>query len=301
VSSPQPGIFDEDNPHQHHLEWIANGHADPAAVIAALGVFMSAAKNHQGPAPVCGFGPDYWRMLVPDSEPVPVKPFRALGALSSWTAPTTQADVWVWIQGRARDEVHDLARVCVEHLGGGLRITQDVSVFKRYENRDLMGFVDGTANPQADARRMAALVEQGSAHAGASVAITQRWRHSLGKFNALAMREQEAVIGRTKADDIELEGDAMPLNSHVSRTDVKIDGKAMKIFRRSAPYGDARDHGLFFVAFACEQLRIQIQLERMFGLTEDGVHDRIIEFSQALSGSYWFVPSANTLAALIEA
>ena len=75
----------------------------------------------------------------------------------------------------------------------------------------------------------------------------------------------------------------------------------MKVFRRSAPYGEAREHGLFFVAFACEQLRIQIQLERMYGMIDDGVYDRIIEFSQALSGSYWFVPSADTLAGTIGA
>lgn len=189
MSTPQSGIFDEDNPHQRHLEWVAKGKAAPETAFAALDAFISTAERYPGPAPVCEFGPNYWGLIVP-------------------------------------------------------------------------------------------AVEEGSPNAGASIAVSQRWRHELTKFNALAVPEQEAMVGRTKIDDIE---------------------KAMKIFRRSAPCGETRDQGLFFEAFACRQLRIQIQLERMCGMTDDGVHYRFIEFSQALSGSYWYVPSADTLAATIGA
>jgi len=87
----------------------------------------------------------------------------------------------------------------------------------------------------------------------------------------------------------------MPINSHVSRTDVSIDGNAQKIFRQSSPYGNATDHGLYFLAFSCELSRFQIQLERMFGITEDGIHDQLIEHSKAITSSYWFAPCREDL------
>ena len=90
----------------------------------------------------------------------------------------------------------------------------------------------------------------------------------------------------------------MPATSHVSRTDVKVDGTAMKILRRSSPYGGAGEHGLYFVAFTCERRRVQIQLDRMYGTAGDDLQDRLMNFSRAVTGSYWFAPSAEQLATL---
>ncbi len=140
-----------------------------------------------------------------------------------------------------------------------------------------------------------ALVPEGLPGAGGSFVLTQRWATDLEAFNALPVAKQEAVIGRTKADSIELEGEAMPHDSHVSRTDVTVDGVALRIFRRSVPYGDLNEHGLYFVAFACEQRRHQIQLEHMLGVSGDGLHDRLIEFSTPKTGSYFFAPGIEAL------
>jgi putative iron-dependent peroxidase len=122
--------------------------------------------------------------------------------------------------------------------------------------------------------------------------------HDLDAFNAMPQAEQEQVIGRTKPDSIELEGDAMPASSHVSRTDVSEDGVALKIYRRSAPFGSVGRHGLYFLAFSCDPHRFDVQLRRMFGVSGDGEHDRLIEFSEPVSGSYWFAPSIEDLAGL---
>ena len=102
-------------------------------------------------------------------------------------------------------------------------------------------------------------------------------------------------MGRTKPDSIELEGEAMPPTSHVSRTDYKENGKAMKIVRRSAPYGTVGEHGLYFLAFACELRRFQVLLERMFGASGDGVSDQLIRYSKPVTSSYWFAPSRGAL------
>ncbi len=109
--------------------------------------------------------------------------------------------------------------------------------------------------------------------------------------------DQERIIGRTKPDSIELEGDAMPPNSHVSRTDVKLDGTALKTYRRSAPFGGAGEKGRYFIAFSCDPMRFDVMLRRMFGTWEDNEHDQLIHYSTPTSGSYWFAPSEEDLAA----
>lgn len=297
---PQPGIFITDSPHQHHLEFDLLPGVDAASAVAVLAAAIFADGHREGDVPaVVGFGPNLARAV--DALPVPSEfaGFEPIVGSGGFRAPGTQGDLWLWLQGSARDRIHDRARDLAGWLEPVARLVHDVSAFQRQGNRDLTGFVDGTANPKAELRFEAALIPGGRNGAGGSIALTQRWRHDLKRFHALDLREQEAVIGRTKADDIELEGDDMLPDSHVSRTDLKVDGVAQKIYRRSAPYGDAADHGLMFVAFACEQSRIQIQLEHMFGLAADGLHDRVVEFSTARTGSFWFVPSAGDLHATL--
>ncbi len=123
--------------------------------------------------------------------------------------------------------------------------------------------------------------------------MTQQWLHDLPRFHALPVREQEQVVGRTRADSIELE-DA-PQSAHVRRTDIKIDGESLKIYRRSAPWGGLRQNGLYFLAFSRELMRFALQLDRMFGLAEDGILDRLTEFSTPITGSYWYAPPDETL------
>ena len=170
----------------------------------------------------------------------------------------------------------------------------DLAGFTYRDSRDLIGFVDGSANPKDEGRLEAALVESGPG-AGGSFVLSQQWVHDLEKWNAVPEALQEKIVGRTKPKSIELEGDDMPSDSHVSRTDVMVDGEALKIWRRSAPYGTVREHGLYFLAFAKHPVRFQVQLERMLGVSGDGLHDRLAEYSRAVTGSYWFAPAVETL------
>ncbi len=128
--------------------------------------------------------------------------------------------------------------------------------------------------------------------------LSQKGVHDLEAFGALPVAEQERAIGRIKADSIELVGAAMPTDSHVSRTDVKVDGVAQKIYRRSTPFGGVAEHGLYFLAFARELARFEVQLRRMFGVSEDGLHDRLMAFFRPITGSYWFAPSEDALTRL---
>ena len=289
----QPGIFEEDHEHHVFLEWTLPESVDAAAK-AALGELADRACTKADPDLVLALGPRAMRTLLPDALPEELADFRAISGVEGYSAPSTQRDLFVWAHGTRRDLVFKHALEAHAVLATAFELDLEVPAFRYLDSRDLTGFIDGSANPKDDARMEAALVAAGSS-AGGSFVFTQQWIHDLGKWGAISEGEQERIIGRTKPDSIELEGDDMPPDSHVSRTDVKIDGEAMKIWRRSVPFGSVREHGLYFLAFACHPERFQVQLDRMFGVSGDGVHDRLIEFSTPVTGSYWFAPSIDAL------
>jgi putative iron-dependent peroxidase len=290
MAHPQYGIFDEDDPFNHCLEYALKPDAKVDAVRAALAE-LAEPKCQE----VTAFGPAFWRQLNPQSMPDRFDDFKPLAGPQGHTAPSTQGDIMVWIHGPDTSDVFDAALAVHWALNPHCETVVDQSGFTYHDSRDLIGFVDGSANPIEEQARAAALIPDGQIGAGGSFVLTQRWVHDLPKFASKTIKEQEGIVGRTKEESIELEGDAMPVNSHVSRTDVSVDGVAQKIYRRSFPYGNVREHGLFFLAFSCQQSRFEIQLERMYGLTEDGVSDRILEFSRAVTGAYWYAPSQEDL------
>jgi putative iron-dependent peroxidase len=181
-------------------------------------------------------------------------------------------------------------------MAGVATLGLDEKGFKYHDSRDLTGFIDGTANPKEEAARAAALVSDDAPGAGGSFVLTQRWVHDLDAFESLPVADQERVIGRTKPDSIELEGDDMPPDSHVSRTDVS----SAKIYRRSAPFGSVAEKGLYFLAFACDIDRFDLLLRRMYGVTDGSIRDRLTVYSRPVTGSYWFAPSEEALSSLLK-
>lgn len=292
MSTPQPGIFVEGTTSHHFLELDLDAAADPQALRDALRTAL-ATPAASGVHTVVGFGPGLWAQLSPDGMPG-LRPFRAIAGVNDTTAPATQRQVWVWVHGPQRDEVFARALSIGRALRGTASLELEEQGFLFRDSRDLTGFIDGSANPEADERQEAALIPAGQPGAGGSFVLAQRWVHDLDGWEALSQEEQERVIGRTKPDSVELEGDAMPDDSHVSRTDV-----GLEIYRRSAPYGSVAEHGLYFLGFSCELKRFDVMLERMFGVSGDGLRDRLTDFSRAVSGSYFFAPGAGALEAAL--
>jgi putative iron-dependent peroxidase len=297
VVSPQNAIFVEGSRFHWALEYTRLPASDPGALATAARRALTQAP--QSLNVVVAFGPALWKELTPARVPAGLRPFESMGEPGKAEAPATQRDVLFWIHGPAMDDVFDAALSVHRSMASVGRLDLDVPGFVYHDSRDLTGFIDGTANPRDEAARDAALVPPDAAGAGGAFVLTQQWVHDLGAFNALPVGDQEGVIGRTKSESVELQGDAMPPDSHVSRTDAKVDGVAMKIFRRSFPYGTVARHGLYFLAFACDIERFDVQLRRMYGVSGDGVHDRITEFSQAITGSYWFAPGEDDLKAAL--
>ena len=286
---PQQSIFSDGHNHRLFLEFSLNESVNLADVKKAI----VALRQQRDVEVVVAFGRSLSHRLDIDL-PEDFRDFQALESPSGATAPSTQNDLFIWLQGEDSD-IFEVSFRLVQALGSSMSIEREINGFDYRESKDLMTFEDGSANPKGSAIQQAALVPTGQPGEGGSVVLTQQWVHKLAKFFALDDREQSAVIGRDKSTNEELTGDAMPSNSHVARTDVDLDGVPTKVWRRSSPYGTPSKHGLYFLSFSCDQQRHQLQLDSMYGLTEDGVSDLILAFSDAVSGSYYFAPSETAL------
>ena len=193
----------------------------------------------------------------------------------------------------------DLAMGLVRQLQPLAAMTEEVHGFRYRNSQDLTGFIDGAENPQGKARAAAALIgREDRRFAGGSYVVVQRYIHDLKGWSKLSDREQEQIIGRTKQGNVELSKSKKPRTAHISRAVIERDGKELKILRQSYPWGTVREAGPYFVAYTKSLDVFDAMLARMMGTTGDGLHDRLMEFSRAVTGGTFFVPSLETIASL---
>lgn len=292
MATPQFGIFAQGTRTHVHLEFDRSRGIDVEVLRGAVRRLREPTVTSGGANIVVGFGPDTARALFPSSVPAALRPFGAIAGADGRSAPATQHDIWVWIHGTGGDVALDTARGVTAALAGCASLVAEQPCFVYRDSRDLTGFVDGTENPPVEDAPEVALVADGPG-AGGSHVVAMKWVHDLAAFDAISIDEQEAVIGRTKLDSVEL--DDKPATAHISRVVIEEDGEELEIYRRSTPYGTVGEHGLYFVAFSADPARFDKMLARMFGTTGDGLHDRLTEFSRPVSGSYYFAPSLDAL------
>ena len=163
------------------------------------------------------------------------------------------------------------------------------------DSRDLTGFIDGTENPPVEEAFDVALVPDGRPGAGGAFVLAQKWVHDLTAFHAQSQPDQEGTIGRTKPDSIELDDDVKPPTAHIARVVIEEDGEELELYRRSTPYGRVREAGLYFLAFSADPSRFTKMMRRMFGVSGDGLHDHLTDFTRPVSGAYYFAPSLDAL------
>lgn len=298
MNPAQKSIFNEESTNYYYLEYQLDYSHTVEKIRQALKQAIE--SNIKALNLVVSFGNKAWDTLQPSWKPKDLCPFSSLTGVNGFSMPSTQRDVFFWIHSQKHDDNFDLVLAIHEAMQDVADVKLDLTGFNYHNDMDLIGFEDGTANPKDDDRMSTALIPNSEIGSAGSYVLSQKWVHNLKAFKNLSDTEQGCVVGRRKFDNKELEGKKMPLNSHISRTDLTVDGQPMEIYRRSDPYGNATEHGLYFLAFACELKRLSSQLESMLGMTEDGIHDKLIEFSQATTSSYWFAPSANDLQNLIK-
>jgi len=251
---------------------------------------------------IVAFGADAWERLVPGrGRPKQLHTFRALRD-GPRTAPATDGDVFLHVRAERRDFCHELVRLIMGKLGDSVWVVDETHGFGYMDNRDLIGFVDGTENPGGEERTLWTIVgEEDPDHAGGSYVTVQRYVTDFAQWGSIPTEEQERVIGRTKADDIELDDDACPPSAHKARTTiVRGEDEEQKIVRHNLAWGTSTEAGTFFIAYARDLSVTEEMLERMFVADAAGVYDRLLDFSRAVTGAHFFAPSLEMLEALAD-
>ena len=293
MASPQTGIFALGTASHAWLEFDAVDPAGGPALVRRVAELREPRTTIGGVNLVAGFRPELWATVTADS-PVPgLTGFNApLVSPTGVELAATQHDVVAWITGATYDVVFDLARGVAAAIADVARLAHEMVGWPYHHDLDLTGFIDGTENPTLIEATEVALIPAGSPGANGSILLLQQWEHDVSAWESLPVAAQEAVIGRRKLDSEEL--DPKPSGSHVARTDQDQFGK---IFRRNIAYGSVSRHGTIFVGFSADQRPLQRMLESMIGM-EDRQVDDLTSFARALTGAYYFVPSADALAGL---
>jgi putative iron-dependent peroxidase len=251
---------------------------------------------------VTGFGSGAWDRLFGGPRPAELHEFREIQA-GSRHAVSTPGDILFHIRAARMDLCFELATQFMARLGAAVTPLDEVHGFQYFDDRDLIGFVDGTENPTNQAAIDAAIIgEEDAGFAGGSYVVVQKYLHDMPAWNALSTEAQERIIGRTKLSDIELADGIKPTSAHNALTTIEENGKEIKILRDNMPFGDVArgEFGTYFIGYARSPRPIEQMLENMFVGRPPGNYDRLLDFSRAATGSLFFVPSLDLLDSLLS-
>jgi putative iron-dependent peroxidase len=249
---------------------------------------------------VTGLGSDLWDRVFGRPRPAGLHPFQEVRG-SKHAAPSTPGDLMFHLRARRMDLCFELASVLAQRLGAAATVVDEVHGFRYFDARDLMGFVDGTENPTGPDAATAAIIgaEDEPDFAGGSYVIVQKYLHDMDAWQDLPVEEQERVIGRTKLSDLELSDETKPDNSHVALNTITDEetGEERQIVRDNMPFGrvGSAEFGSYFIGYAADPGVTEQMLDNMFVGRPPGNHDRILDFSTAVTGCLFFVPSADFL------
>ena len=251
---------------------------------------------------VTGVGDQLWDRLGSAARPAGLHPFQEIKAAGRH-AVSTPGDLLFHIRAARMDLCFELATQIMSRLAGAVSVVDEVHGFRYFDERDLIGFVDGTENPVGAAARRAALIgEQDAAFAGGSYVIVQKYLHDLAAWDQIPVQEQERIVGRTKLADIELDDEVKPSYAHNALTTIERDGEEIQILRDNMPFGapGSGEYGTYFIGYSATPDTTEEMLRNMFIGLPEGNYDRLLDVSRAVTGTLFFVPSAPLLDSLAE-
>ena len=303
----QAGVLSNPTVHAEYMTFVLSG-ADKSpspsehigAALAKLDVITKSINQKDLDADLSisvGFSANAWTPLFPDTAiPAQLQPFTPMQD-GKRSFPATPGDIFFMIKSNRMDLNFQAAKLIVRDLAAIAELIEDIQGYKYLDNRDMIDFVDGTENPVGDERVEAVLVcEDIDIHQGGSYLTVQRYVDHLDKWEAQHTEYQEQVIGRTKMDNIELDDDVKPAWAHNAKSKVEIDDVEIKMLRQNRPWGNAKEHGTFFVGFASTPEIIKTSLTQMIYADENGDYDRLLDFVDAQTGGLYFMPSKTFLA-----
>ncbi|MBB3102561.1 Dyp-type peroxidase [Azomonas macrocytogenes] len=251
---------------------------------------------------VCGFGSSAWDTLFGSPRPASLHPFREFAA-EGRRAVATPGDILLHIRADQMDLCFELATHLLSSLGDAISVVDEVQGFRYFDMRSMIGFVDGSENPtDREAIDFTIIGDEDPSFAGGSYVLVQKYLHNMAAWNELSVEAQERIIGRKKLSNIELDESVKPTYSHSALTTIAKDGQEVKILRDNMPFGrpGAGEFGTYFIGYARSPEPIEQMLENMFIGRPPGNYDKLLDFSTAVTGSLFFVPSADLLEALAD-
>lgn len=251
---------------------------------------------------IAGIGSDLWNRLSPNQRPGELKPFAPIEG-SVHSAPSTPGDLLFHIRAERPDMCFELERILLDGLGDGVTVVDEVSGFRYFDARDLLGFVDGTANPTGLDLPASALVgDEDASFAGGSYVVVQKYLHDMAAWGKTPTHVQEEIIGRTKIDNIEIDDDDKPRKSHKSLNTIQDDaGNEYDILRDNMPFGrpGQNEFGTYFIGYTRYLWVIEKMLQRMYVGEPPGAYDRLLDFSTPHTGVTFFAPTRPLLQKLV--
>ncbi|MCW2719746.1 MAG: porphyrinogen peroxidase [Pseudonocardiales bacterium] len=252
----------------------------------------------EGLSCVTGIGSDLWDRLFGGPRPAQLHPLPVFAG-ATHTAPSTPGDLLLHIRAGRLHMCFELARFVADRLRGAAHVVDEVHGFRYFDQRDLLGFVDGTENPTgADAAAAVLVGDEDPDFRAGSYVVVQKYVHDMDAWNALSVEAQEMTIGRRKLDDLEIPEGVRPPDSHLTANVIEDEnGDERQIVRDNMPFGTvgAGEFGTYFVGYAATPEVTELMLHRMFVGEPPGCHDRILDYSTPLTGGLFFVPSQTML------
>jgi porphyrinogen peroxidase len=285
-------------PGPDHAEAVRGLCADLAGLVRAVGF-----RDLEGYLScVTGFSAAAWDRLAGGPRPAGLHPFREFRS-GSRHAVATPGDVLLHIRASRMDLCFELATQIMYKIGGAVTVVDEVHGFRYFDERDVIGFVDGTENPVGqDAFDAAIIGAEEPVFAGGSYVIVQKYLHDMDAWNALTTEQQENIIGRRKLDDIELDDSVKPTSAHNALTTITENGQEVDILRDNMPFGHVGtgEYGTYFIGYARSPATTEQMLQNMFIGRPEGNYDRILDVSTAVTGGLFFVPSVPLLESLAD-
>jgi porphyrinogen peroxidase len=246
---------------------------------------------------IVAFGSEAWDPLFGKPRPSELHKFKEIRA-GKRHAVSTPGDILFHIRAQSMDLCFELASEIMTKLGSAVSPVDEVHGFRFFDLRSIIGFVDGTENPQDKEAVEATLVgDDDPSFRGGSYVITQKYLHDMTGWNALKTEEQEKIIGRTKLTDIELDDSVKPAYAHNAVSKLVENGVELKILRDNMPFGEAGkgEFGTYFIGYSRSPRTTEKMLENMFVGKPPGTYDKLLDYSRAVTGGLFFAPSATFL------
>jgi putative iron-dependent peroxidase len=245
-----------------------------------------------------GFSSDAWDYLFEGApKPAELENFTDLKG-PDHTMPGTPGDLFFHIRAHDEAVVYEVMSQLMLFIGDVTTVEDETKGFRYFEGRAIIGFIDGTENPDGSQSADYGLVgDEDPEFINGSYAFAQKYDHDMSIWNAFSTEQQEKFIGRHKMNDIELDDEEKDERAHNVVAKFEKDGVEQKIVRMNVPYADAakKTAGTYFIAYMRHYTIVKQMLTQM--VTKN---DRLLDFSDVVSGTSFFIPSKTVLGKIAD-